>query len=306
MSKLQLSSLGLGTTAKPKPRWYQFSLKTLLVAMTLFCLGPGGYVAHEQRKARAQKAMVMLIEKLGGSVNYDIELPVRSPMMGQILGDDTYGNLDSISFVNAVKNDNKLRPIAFFDADLVPIAGLKGLTHLDLDDTQVTDSGFVYLARLKKLEVLSLTNSRVGDAGLMHLSGLKQVKDLWLDGTLVTDEGMMHLSGLTELNFLNLDGMEISGAGLVHLSGLTKLETLSLTNTRVGDTSLQHLSALKQIEVLWLDGTRVTDAGLVHLAGLTRLRLIHLGNTQVTDAGVVKLQKALPNCVIDGYPIPAR
>ena len=32
---------------KPKRRWYQFSLKTLLVVMTLLCVGPGGYVAYE-------------------------------------------------------------------------------------------------------------------------------------------------------------------------------------------------------------------------------------------------------------------
>jgi hypothetical protein len=29
-------------TAKPKRRWYQFSLKALLVVLTLLCLGPGG------------------------------------------------------------------------------------------------------------------------------------------------------------------------------------------------------------------------------------------------------------------------
>ena len=56
---------------KPKRRWYQFSLKTLLVVMTLLCLGPGGYVAYEQEKARRQKAAVEAIEKLGGNVKYD-------------------------------------------------------------------------------------------------------------------------------------------------------------------------------------------------------------------------------------------
>jgi len=50
---------------KPKRRWYQFSLKTVLVVLTLLCLGPGRYVAYEQAKARKQKAAVEAIEKLG-------------------------------------------------------------------------------------------------------------------------------------------------------------------------------------------------------------------------------------------------
>ncbi len=55
-------------TVSPKRRWYQFRLKTLLVVVTLLCLGPGGYVAYEQRKARARKAAVEAIEELGGVV----------------------------------------------------------------------------------------------------------------------------------------------------------------------------------------------------------------------------------------------
>src|SRR6185436_12188597 len=87
-------------TAKPKRRWYQFSLKTLLVVLTLLCLGPGGYVAYEQNKARRQKAAVEAIEKLGGTVAYDHEVPPpRSALMRQILGDESFGYVYVVSFV---------------------------------------------------------------------------------------------------------------------------------------------------------------------------------------------------------------
>jgi hypothetical protein len=33
--------------------------------MTLLCIGPGGYVVYEQRKARDQKAAVLAIEEVG-------------------------------------------------------------------------------------------------------------------------------------------------------------------------------------------------------------------------------------------------
>src|SRR6185369_15051691 len=105
---------------KPQRRWYQFSLKTLLVGLTLLCLGPGGYVAYEQNKARKQKAAVEAIEKLGGFVDpfYSETIPERSAMMRQILGDESFGNTRKVDFGN----------------------------------TQVTDACLAHLAELTKLE----------------------------------------------------------------------------------------------------------------------------------------------------------
>src|SRR5688572_12050313 len=99
-------------TAKPKRRWYQFSLQTLLVVVTLLCIGPGGYVAYEQRKARKQKAAVKAIEKLGGYVEYDRTVPVRSPIMRQALGDESFGNVDVVRLFGKQENDAALGPIA--------------------------------------------------------------------------------------------------------------------------------------------------------------------------------------------------
>lgn len=223
-------------TTTPKRRWYQFSLKAMLVVMTLVCFA-GGFVAYEQQKARAQKAVVEAIEKLGGTVVYDQEVSVRSATMRQILGDETYGNLVTITFADTQVTDG----IAFFDADLVPIAGLNRLTHLDLDNTQVTDAGLVHLARLTKLKVLSLTNTRVEDVGLVQLSGLNQVEDLWLDGTQVTDAGLVHLTGFTKLEYLSLENTQVTDAGLEHLASLKRLIHLNVSDTQVTDVGVAEL-----------------------------------------------------------------
>src|SRR5436190_22236931 len=83
-------------TDKPKRRWYQFSLRGLLVVLTLLCLGPGGYVAYEQAKARRQTATVEAIKKLGGVFDYASRDPVRSPLIRQILADDWPGMVVSL------------------------------------------------------------------------------------------------------------------------------------------------------------------------------------------------------------------
>src|SRR5262245_52878094 len=76
-------------TAASKRRLGQFSLRTVLIVMTLLCVGPGSYVAYQQDQARKQRAAVAAIERLGGMVDYDSSIPVRSPLMRQILGDDS-------------------------------------------------------------------------------------------------------------------------------------------------------------------------------------------------------------------------
>lgn len=140
-------------------RWFQFSLRTVLVVVTLLCIGPGGYVAYEQRKARKQKAAVEAIEKLGGEVRYDRTTPVRSGMLRQILGDESFGNVTEVLLANS----------------------------------QVTDVGLEHLAELTDLEILGLTDTQVTDGGLAHLAGLKNLDHLWLYDTQVTDAGIAEL-----------------------------------------------------------------------------------------------------------------
>ena len=124
----------------PKRRWYQFSLKTLLVGMLLLCLGPGGFVAYEQNKARRQKAAVEAIEELGGVVDSGRNGSGRSAMLRQILGDDRFGAVESIDFWN---------PSRVTDADLIRLACLNRLAWLHLDNSQVTGTGLKHLAGLK-------------------------------------------------------------------------------------------------------------------------------------------------------------
>ena len=63
----------------PARRWYQFSLRTLLIVMTLFTVGVGGLGGrmHQARRHRdrvaADDEAVAAFEKLGGSVEREYE-----------------------------------------------------------------------------------------------------------------------------------------------------------------------------------------------------------------------------------------
>ena len=56
----------------PKLRWYQFSLRSLLLFF-LFCSVPFGWLGARMQNARRQRESVEAITKLGGCVVYDYQ-----------------------------------------------------------------------------------------------------------------------------------------------------------------------------------------------------------------------------------------
>jgi hypothetical protein len=52
---------------KPKRRWFQFSLRTLLIVVALLAV-PLGYVGWQAKIVRERKAMVREVAKMGGQV----------------------------------------------------------------------------------------------------------------------------------------------------------------------------------------------------------------------------------------------
>ena len=222
------------TTPKPRRRWLQFSLRTLLVLMLL--LGCGlGWFAREVHKARAQGEAKKAIEKLGGRVGWDRPpggmMRTAVVLAGKLLGEDLYWDVSQVF----------------------------------LSDTPVTDAGLVHLCGLTQLGTLSLNNTRVTDAGLVHLRGLTQFNGLGLNDTTVTDAGLMHLRRLTQLRWLGLRSTQATDAGLAQLQELTQLCALDLNNTHVTDAGLVRLCGLTQLQVLariaHRDGSKKPPAG---------------------------------------------
>ena len=62
------------TTPKPKLRWFQFTLRTLLVFVTLFAIACS-WLGVKMQSARRQQETVAAILKDGGFVLYDYQFP---------------------------------------------------------------------------------------------------------------------------------------------------------------------------------------------------------------------------------------
>jgi hypothetical protein len=177
------------TMPKPRRRWLQFSLRTLMVLMLLISV-PLGWLAFKMRQATEQRAVVRQIEELGGTAVHCGQFeplekwPPRVPSwLLNALGDDFFRTINYVALCGSKVTD----------AELVRLRALPQLRSLYLRGSQVTDAGLVCLPGLTRLEELSLANTRVSDAGLTHLRALTQLRTVNLRNTQVTDAGVAEL-----------------------------------------------------------------------------------------------------------------
>ena len=170
---------GTLTKLKPKRRWLQVSLRTMLLLVTLLCVALATWVVPLERRRRAVEA----IKALGGTVIFVSETRNESFPMGLLLQRLPDAYVEEVGYV--LLSDTEIT-----DSGLANVQGLTGLLGLSLDNTQVTDAGLAHLQGLTALRELSINNARVTDSGLAHLHGLTGLQQLWLYNTHVTDAGL--------------------------------------------------------------------------------------------------------------------
>lgn len=167
----------------PKRRWFQYSLKTLFIAITLASLAMGLlFVSPAQR----QRAAVQRVHRLGGSYWYaevKTKEPWASRQLRKWLPRDFF---DKVAGVNLYATPTK-------DADLSDFRSFTEIQQIDLIGTKVTDSGLVYLRGCKQLRDLSLDGTEITGTGLTHLHQLKQLEKLSITHTKATDASISEL-----------------------------------------------------------------------------------------------------------------
>jgi hypothetical protein len=174
-------------TEKRKRRWFQFSLRTLLVLVLVASLPCRWLAVKIQQKERERRA-VEAIWDLGGWVLYDFEVQGTEALgpswLRKLLGEDFFSDV----------------------------------TYADLIYRKVSDDGLQYLKSLTNLEELDLTNTQCIDDGLQDLvKGLTNLQGLDLSETHLTDDGLQHLKGLTNLEMLDLTNTQATPEGIEKL-----------------------------------------------------------------------------------------
>jgi Leucine-rich repeat (LRR) protein len=308
--------------AKKSPRrWFQFSLRTLLV-LTALAAGAALLWRAYLEPYRKQRQTMALIEKLGRRY----QTAEASVWLRRILGgdlrnivladladcDDPAQYLQQISSLPAIETLAVGGP-AFGDEHLRRLHGLKTLRGLVLDTTSVTDAGLASLRSALPQVVICRGQRRAiaalgkhGDVGTQLSSSCVELRNLlgddlffeavsfavgFHDNPGFSDAQLVHLRWLGQLQKLSLQHTRVSDAGLVHLKYVRQLQELGLWETAVTDAGLAHVVQLSQLQELNLGGTKVTDAGIAQLKGMKQLQRIYLWQTQVTDAAMADIRE---------------
>ncbi len=217
---------------KPPLRWFQFSLRSLLV-FTVICAIPFAWLGYKIQQKRAEESAAAQIVKSGGTVQYDFEAIIGAQPPGPawlrvLLGQNFFSHVEHV-----------VRIGQWFD-----------------------DSGLEWIEHFPELGTLTLSKNRITDNGLMHLQALTQLASLDLDETPVSDAGVKRLTVLRELRSLDLGGTKISNAGFEPLIALTHLQSLDLEKTAVDDGGIIYLKQMHHLKFLDLRGTKLSDTGL--------------------------------------------
>ncbi len=279
----------------PTRRWAQFSLGSMFVVVTLFCI----WLAIQTNCADKQREAVGAIAKVGGRVLYHGDPdPRTAPGRNHAQHESFLSKVVGKDFLHGVRMVD-LSNTAVADADLLVLKQIPGLEELGLYGTRITGVGMAALCPLR-LRTLDLGTSGVHDDWLRHLREQRALRMLSLSYTKISDAGLVHVGGMKGLRVLGLGNTRVTDAGMAHLSGLASLEILQLRSTRVTDAGLASLSGIPTLRTLVLFDTAVSDAAHAELLKMHALRELYIGTTKMTAPGVERLRKALPNCnVID-------
>jgi|SRR5436190_4447146 len=224
-------------TAIPKSRWFRFSLRTLFVLVTVFCV----WIGFKVNAARRQKEAIEAIHKAHGGLFFDYEMVEMPGKPGHLIPASTVSLWSSIT-------GKTLPPV---NPDPSP-SGPAWLRKLLGDD---------YFREVYQVSISGPQYDYINETEFAQLSSLTEVRKLFLTDIKIAtgphverplrDSDLAVLRNMRQLDDLLLWGANISDTGLEYLKRFTKLTTLDLRRTKVTPDGVRELQkALPNCKIL--------------------------------------------------------
>ena len=177
-----------GITARKEARWYQLSLRTFLLLVTLVALGFSP-IGRAVVSGRIQQRAVRELSAKGASIRYSARR--HSPLLQLVFGQHALQPVVSVVWHGNV-------PIRI------------GNTATYLGGGSIADADVEILLALPEMESLDLAGSRITDKGLRVVTNLSKLRHLDLRGISASDEAIASLQTLAKLQTLDLRGASVN------------------------------------------------------------------------------------------------
>ena len=166
---------------------FRFSIRTLIVCTSIFCLVLGLFLQSALRYSQRRSQARGLIESVGGQI--EIRGLSRDGPPG--------------------KNWLTLR------TGLSPY--VERLWTVDLSNSKITAKQAATLKGCDWIRKLDLSGTQLADDDLEFLSGLPKIRELKLNGTAITDEGLKHVKQFERLILFEAANTDVGWEGLTEL-----------------------------------------------------------------------------------------
>lgn len=298
---------------KPPSRWRTYSLRGLLLAITLIAFVLGWIFVPLERRRNAYTVLY----KNHASISYAAnELPTsmtpREKWLKRIFPLEYFRDSLSIMLHSATADEKTMEAIS----------ALPETRELSLDRDGMRDNGLRYLSRFHQLKKLRLQNAWLDDHSLESLRGNRTMHTFELRGGTVSPDVFAPLSDHPKLDTVVIQDVPLGEATLNPLARCPNLALLTLVDTGLTPRQLGQLAELSATEVhivqrgvtddlvprfaavrglkeLDLRKSKVSDAAIPALATMTTLTKLDLRETRVTSKGADELRRLLPKTTVD-------
>ncbi len=260
---------------------FRFSLRTLIVAITLVCI-VAGFHAYVLRSRANQQRAIDVLAKAGAEADAF-----------------EWGNGD-LGYIY----HHRFRTTSLISLDLYDDDGwftnykrflTERVVDADLEGIAIGMAEFQALKELPHLRILGINKCFVADEVHHHGKLGCKLRSLSIHDTSMVNVHADFLN-IPSLEFLTVSKAEIDDSTIASLANLPLLRQLDLAgNPAITDRGVAELARLDRLERLVLYDTQVTADGIRQLAGNPHLKFVGLLRTGVSLDDLPALEKEFPN-----------
>jgi hypothetical protein len=318
---------------------FRYTLRALLVFVTLFCLW-GGYHANRAFKQRQARSVLL---RYNASISSELEWPeppwdplgaldygyqrlvqtiwrdpyvthvsVTSPLPPEVI--DALGALPHLRNLtlkppphlqrwNPKSRTPVLDPqVKMPGAALDRILGGKRLRYLQLDEWSFSEADFRAISRQRDLEGLTMTMTSLSEEGLAELITLPRLQSFTCYGCQVTGAQLAGLPGSRTLERIRADYSPVGVEFAAFIARSPHVTDLIVQSDTIDDDFIRHLGPHPSLQRLDIWRGSVTDLSVAAFAAMPALKSVSLHDTAVTEPGAVELKMTRPNVEVSYSP----
>jgi hypothetical protein len=296
---------------------FRYSLRALLVFITLFCLWGGWHADRSYRERRAEEALLRRGANLCREAHISIwryrfvtELKIEGPLDHEVI--NSVANLPYLTALHLVAPRTADSETNSFSEDISPRATMtpdslakilrrKNLRSLSLEAWIIPDEACAAIARQKYLEQISILFCEPTESGFARIVKAPPVRVLRARFCMTTGRELAGQPGSTTLADVDCRGTPVSTEFASFLAICTHLHSLDFgalgcgkDHSPSGDEFLAKLGPHRSIETLVLSSSSVTDRSVGVIVNMPRLSYLSLPQTVSTN-GKNKILSSKPH-----------